>query len=130
MSHRIFTQEQQEELRKNIHVLSCTSNSMSYHPDFKKKVLHAYLKEYRNAREIFETEGFNLDLIGKKIPSQCIARWKRDGIQRRSGRPKKKVFPSLEAENAYLKAQNHFLLQLRAKRAERHSSRKRNTPLS
>lgn len=127
MSHRIFSEEQQNELRKNVHVLSCTSKSITYHLDFKKKVLHAYLNEYRNAKEIFETEGFNLDLIGKRTPSQCIARWKRDGIKERSGRPKKKVFASLEAENAYLRAQNHFLLQLRAKRAEQHSGRKRNT---
>ena len=127
MSKRIFTTQQQEELRKNIHVLSCTEKSISYHPDFKKKVLHAYIKEYRNAREIFESEGFDLDMIGKDIPHQCIARWKRDGVNGKRGRLKKQVFPSLEAENAYLKAQNHFLLQLRAKRAERHSGRKRNT---
>jgi hypothetical protein len=127
MSHRIFSEEQQAELTKNVNVLSCTSKSITYHPDFKKKSLHAYLKEYRNAKEIFETESFNLDLIGKRTPGQCITRWKRDGIQGRSGRPKKKVFASLEAENAYLRAQNHFLLQLRAKRAEQNSGHKRNT---
>lgn len=127
MSHRIFSEEQQNELRKNVSVLSCTSKSITYDPDFKKKALHAYIKEYRNAKEIFETEGFNLDFIGKRTPSQCIARWKRDGIQKRSGRPKKKVFASLEAENAYLRTQNHFLLQLRAKRAEQNSGHKRNT---
>jgi hypothetical protein len=128
MSHRIFSEEQQKELRANVHVLSCTSKSISYHPDFKKKVLHAYLNEYRNAKEIFQTEGFNLDLIGKDIPGQCISRWKRDGICDTRGRPTKKVFASIEAELAYVKAENIYLKQLRAKRAEHHSGRMRSTP--
>lgn len=127
MSHRIFTHSQQEELQKNLHVRSCSAQSISYHQKFKKEVLHAYQNEYRNAREIFETAGFNLDIIGKDIPHQCISRWKRDGIEGKRGRTKKLVFPSLEAELAYVKAENIHLKQLRAKRAEQYSSRKKNT---
>ena len=126
MSHRIFTQNQQEKLQKNPNVLSCSSKSISYHQKFKQQAVHAYVKEYRNTREIFETAGFNLDILGKDIPHQCISRWKRDGITGKRGRNKKRVFPSLEAELAYLKAENTHLKQLRVARAEQYSDRKKN----
>ena len=126
MSKRILTKQQQNILRTNTHVSSCTSKSITYSKEFKRHVLHAYQEEYRNAREIFESAGFDLDIIGHDIPHQCITRWKRDGIEGKRGRSKKKAFPSLEAELAYVKAENTLLKQLRAQRAEQYSSRKKN----
>jgi hypothetical protein len=125
MSKRTFTEQQQNILRTNTNVSSCTSKSITYSKEFKRYVLHAYQEEYRNAREIFESAGFDLEIIGTDIPYQCIARWKRDGIEGRRGRSKKKVFPSLDAELAYVKAENTLLKQLRAQRAEQYSSRKK-----
>jgi hypothetical protein len=118
MSKRTFTQQQQDYLQSLNAVQSCTSKSITYTKEFKEHALHAYLQDYRNAKEIFESEGFDLDTIGHSTPNQCIARWKRDGIESRRGRPKKQVFPSLEAELAYVKAENALLRKLRAQRAE------------
>ena len=116
MAKRIFNKREREELERNRNVVSCSSKYISYTRAFKEYALHAYEHEYRNAREIFETADFDLKVIGKDIPHQCISRWKRNGIDGKKGRRKKKVFPSLEAEIAYLKAENRFLKQLRAKR--------------
>lgn len=127
MSKRIFNQQEIKIIKMNPNVQSCTSKSITYRTSFKSYALEAYVNDFRNAREIFETAGFDLDIIGHDRPHQCIARWKRDGTEGRRGRSKKKVFPSLEAELAYVKAENAFLKQLRAKRAEQYSSRKKNT---
>ena len=127
MKKRIFTKQQQDYLRSLNAVASCTANSITYTKEFKEYALHAYLTDYRNIKEIFESVGFNLDIIGHDRPHQCVSRWKRDGIEDTRGRTKKQVFPSLEAELAYVKAENAFLKQLRAKRAEQYSRRNRST---
>ncbi len=127
MSTRIFTPSVQQQLRNNPNVASCTAKSITYTKEFKEYALYAYQTEYRNAKEIFVSSGFDLDVIGHDIPHQCIARWQRYGIAGTRGRPKQVVFTTLEAELAYLKAENAFLKQLRAQRAEKYSSRNNNT---
>jgi len=117
MTKRILTKEQIEQLEQNPNVVSCSPKSISYHPDFKAKALHASMKDYRNSREIFESAGFDLKIIGNDVPHQCISRWKKNGITGKRGGVKR-VFPTLEAQVAYLKAENAFLRKLRAKRAE------------
>jgi hypothetical protein len=133
MSKRIFTQEQINELLKNNYVTSCREKSISYHKDFK---LFA-VKQYESglpAREIFTQAGFDERVIGSKTPRRCLQRWMKvfrtKGVNhlsletrgRGGGRPKthwasdREKLKYLEAQVAYLRAENAFLAKLRKKR--------------
>lgn len=135
MSKRIFTQEQIRELLKNPCVAKCSAKSITYNPDFKASAVRQHKEQYVTVKEIFVRAGFNLELIGQEIPKKCLERWckiyKTKGVENltkegrgRLGRPRTRRLPDadrikrLEAENAYLKAENDFLAKLRAKRAE------------
>ena len=81
---------------------------------------------------IFEEAGFDLALIGKNIPIECLRRWRRvygiKGVEKLNvetrgkggGRPRKngltdaEKIKRMEVEIAYLKAENDFLAKLRA----------------
>jgi len=135
MSKRIFNKEQVVELTKNKNVKKCSEKSITYDKDFKIKAVKQYYDEYMMPNEIFEQAGFDLNIIGRETPKNCLRRWKktsqRKGITALStenrgkggGRPKKIKDKSdkdkierLEATVAYLKAENDFLAKLRAKR--------------
>lgn len=118
MTKRIFTPQELKQLQSNRNVEQCTLRSITYHQAFKQQALREYQEAYRTPQEIFIGAGFDLKIIGTETPKQCIARWKRDGTGGKRGRKKKQVFNSQEAEIAYLRAENAFLKQLRAKRAE------------
>lgn len=135
MSKRIFNKEQMVELSKNKNIKKCSEKSITYNKKFKIKAVKQYYDEYMVPNEIFEQAGFDLNIIGRKTPKGCLSRWKkifqRKGINalntetrgKGGGRPKKIINKSdkdkierLEAENVYLKAENDFLVKLRAKR--------------
>ena len=137
MSKRIFTKEQIKELSKNKNVEKCSEKSITYSKEFKMKAVKQYYEEYLVSKEIFIQAGFELEIIGKDIPKQCLVRWKKKyqnkgevafkqenrGRAKGGGRPKKyKNEPDkdklerLEATVIYLKAENDFLVKLRAKR--------------
>jgi transposase-like protein len=81
---------------------------------------------------IFEEANFNLALIGRDAPNECLRRWRKiynfRGADRLSvetrgkggGRPRKngltdaEKIKRMEVEIAYLKAENDFLAKLRA----------------
>jgi hypothetical protein len=135
MSKRIFTQEQIDELLQNPNVLRCSEKSISYHKDFKIFAVKKY-ELGLPASQIFMQAGFNIDIIGRKKPKWCLGRWQEvlrtKGLQELSietrgrgkggGRPKtnwsneKEKLKYLEAQVAYLKAENTFLAKLRKKR--------------
>ncbi len=134
MSKRIFTPEEISGLLKNKYVARCSEKSITYHKDFKVIAIR-YYESGLPATEIFKQAGFNLDVIGRKIPKSCLRRWlkvaKTKGIQDLSvetrgrsggGRPKtrfaddKEKLKYLEVQVAYLKAENAFLARLRKKR--------------
>lgn len=137
MSKRIFTREQIEELSKNKNVIKCSEKAISYNKKFKVSAVTEH-EQGLTPQEIFRDAGFNLNLLGRKIPKGCLRRWSKtyrlkgkEGLEIESrgkgaggGRPKTKNLTDsekikwLEAENAYLKAENDFLVKLRAKRAE------------
>lgn len=136
MSKRIFTKEQIEALKRNPNVKNCSERSILYNNDFKIKAVKQY-KEGLTGKEIFETAGFDLNTIDKDTPKECLKRWNRiykkkgiAGLEKdfreiNSGRKIKKVeiiekdrIKRLEAEVAYLKAENDFLIKLRAKRSK------------
>jgi transposase-like protein len=137
MSKRMFTSEQVGELSKNENVVKCSEKSITYSQEFKIKAVGLYDEQYVGSREIFRRAGFDLNVIGNERAEDCLIRWK--GIFRKKGalglaeirgkngikgRPKPKHLTDpekikyLEAQVAYLKAENDFLAKLRAKRAE------------
>jgi len=136
MSKRRFTKEEMEILSKNENVSNCSEKSITYSKAFKVKAVKEY-QEGKSAREIFIKAGFNVTLIGRDNPVEHIRQWNRivktKGLEtlkketrgKKGGRPKKPKdltdadkIKRLEAEVAYLKAENDFFIKLRAKRAE------------
>ena len=137
MSKKIFTKKQIEELLKNENIATCSDRSITYSKNFKIKEIRLY-EQGLTSREIFKQAGFDLKVLGKGNPKDCLRRWKRivkkkgrGGLSEARGkegvRPKKIPVPfgvkgksdkgkikRLEAEIAYLKAENDFLAKLRA----------------
>ena len=142
MSKRIFTKEQIKLLSENIHIASCSERYVEYRNEFKRSAIKQYNEHSLAPGEIFKLAGFDASLIGRDTPQKCLGRWRKTfklkgelGLSvktkgRRKKTPKdindKDKIERLEAEVAYLKAENDFLVELRAKRAERNSSQKRN----
>jgi transposase-like protein len=146
MSKRIFTEEQINGLLKNTHISRCSERSITFTKDFKLLAIKLYEQGLASS-DIFRDAGFDLNLIGRQQPKECLKRWLRvfrtkdeDGLSehrgklKRGGRPKTKGITEadkimrLEAEIAYLKLENDFLAKLRAKRAESNSGRRKNIP--
>lgn len=135
MNKRIFSEDEQNKLSTNHNVLKCSSRSVTYTTKFKIRAVKKY-ELGLTATEIFRNAEFNLDLIGKEIPNDCLRRWRRivkrkgfSGLseargKKKGSRPKKNKMSTterlkyLEAEVKYLKAENSFLVELRARRAE------------
>lgn len=143
---KIFTEEEMAELRKNPCVLDCTSKSIIYSNEFKCRALTLH-KEGVSAKEIWRRAGFDILRWKKDYCKDTIKDWKRivarsgiEGLTRprgtqATGRPKTKYITTedrikrLELQVRYLEAENSFLAELRAKRAERNSGRNRSSRL-
>ena len=134
MSKRIFTQEQIEVLLNNPNVRRCSERSVTYTKEFKIYAVQQHHTYGHTAREIFLRAGFDPVIIGSDTPRDRLKAWQRivrtKGSEalvetRGHGRPRIKGVTEedrikrLEAENAYLKAENAFLAKLR-KAAGRH----------
>jgi len=118
MSNKLFTKEDIEELSKNPHVQSVSPKGITYTDAFKEIFLESYAQE-KLPREIFEANGFRVEVLGIKRIHGAQSRWtkayKIDGItglkDRRkgnSGRPRTKNL-TMEEKNARLKAEIHML---------------------
>lgn len=136
MSKRKFREDQINDLLDNKNVTKCSDKAITYSTEFKVRAVQQYLVEGVSAKEIFREAGFDLLIIGTDTAKRRLSDWRRiykvkgsDGLVRETrgrlgGRPKLKGLTEtekiarLEAEVAYLKAENHFLARLRAKRAE------------
>jgi len=133
MSKRIFTKEEIATLLRNENVARCSEKSISYDKDFKILAVRKYQKGL-SASEIFRQAQFNVDMIGRETPKDCLHRWKKifkdkgeaglkvDGrsTNNSQGRPKdisnltdEEKMKRLKAEVAYLKEENRFLAKLR-----------------
>lgn len=135
MSKRLFTKEEIASLLKNKHVVRASEKSITYHAGFKLAAVQQY-QEGLSPSAIFREAGFNLALIGRKTPKWCLDGWREiynakgmaglqnDGRGTHSkGRPRglagmsgKEKLKYLEAQVAYLKAENSFLAKLRKQR--------------
>lgn len=138
MNKRFFTLEELEALRANKNVLKCSEKAITYSKEFKLTAVMQYNEQGLSPREIFSQAGFDLKIISNERADDCLLRWKRvfkrkgaEGLSevrgmnsRNGGRKKTKNLTNqekikyLEAQVAYLKAENDFLAKLRAKRAE------------
>ena len=135
MVKKVYTKEQKEFLLRNRNVSKCGKGVITYATEFKIKAVRQYHQEYMTPKEIFVEAGFDIDLIGKNKPKNCLERWGNiykgkgvSGLLESSGtrgRPKKakdksdkKRIERLELEIEYLKAENDFLAKLRAKRKQ------------
>lgn len=140
MSKRIFTEEQMNSLLNNQNVLRCSSKSITYSHTFKIDAVRQYIEKGVGAKQIFKEAGFDLEVIGRGLPKECLGRWcrnyKRRGensllVEKRGkgngidkGRPRLRGLTDaekikrLELTVLYLKAENDFLAKLQAKRAE------------
>jgi transposase-like protein len=134
MSKRRFTTAQIIELSDNPNVAKCSAKSITYAKEFKLRAVNQYQNEGYSPRMIFKEAGFGRHLIGEGTPDECLRRWRRRqtvsglaslntearGKSGRGGRPKTRGLSDadkinrLEIENAYLKAENDFLVKLRA----------------
>lgn len=134
MGKRILTIEQIETLKRNPNVKNCSKWSITYSNDFKIKAV----KEFEGGltpRDIFDKAGLDLKIIGRDAPKESIKHWnrtyKKTGLlrlqtenrglnwgQNKLGITEKDKIKRLETEVAYLKAENDFLIKLRAKRAK------------
>lgn len=140
MNKRRFSIEQINELTGNKNVAKCSEKSISYTSAFKIKAVKQYNEEGLVPNQIFKEAGLDLRLIGKHNPKDCLRLWRKiyeakgeEGLSTENrgkskggggGRPKtkfkdeKEKIKYLEAENAYLKAENDFLAKLRGLRRE------------
>jgi transposase-like protein len=136
MSKRRFTPEQIADLLKTCHITKCSEKAMTYSKEFKVSAVRQYLVDGKSPKDIFLGANFDLSVIGRDTPKECLQNWRRiykakgeiglrtESRGRSGGRPTMKGLTEseriayLEAEVAYLKAENDFLAKLRAKRAE------------
>jgi putative transposase len=83
MSKKHITPNEQERLSRNSHVLRVSEKSITYADEFKRLFIDQY-ELGRTPREIFEANGFDIEMLGMKRIEQCADRWKKayekDGI--------------------------------------------------
>src|SRR3989344_737538 len=139
-----FSNEELVELRKHPCVFSCTSKSVNYTYEFKKHALDEYENGVR-PKDIWRQAGFDVSKWKDHYFRLTIRDWKRivrrgnlsslhnqGGVQHDDGmtqslKTEKDKIKRLELQVRYLQAENAFLAQLRAKRAESSSGRHKNT---
>lgn len=100
MSKKLFSRAEQDHLSNNKYVKKVSDKSITYSDEFKRLFIDEYM-EGKTPREIFESRGFDVEILGIKRVEQCADRWKRayerDGIigladsrKGTSGRPLKR----------------------------------------
>lgn len=132
MNRRTFTSRQIAELSKNKNVRRCSNKSIMFRREFKVRAVKEYNEEGLSAVGIFESAGFNLQIIGKRAPNRLMNQWN-TAIRKKSGnfliQDKVESFgnterrigsirdmKNLKAKVAYLQAENDFLAKLRARK--------------
>lgn len=140
----IFSNEEIVELKKNPCVFNCTSKSVHYTYEFKRRAIDMYTQGV-GPKEIWRRAGFDVSKWKKDYFVLTIRDWKRivvrngtEGLNKMGGLqydrgPKhtgNDKLRRLELQVKYLEAENDFLAKLRAKRAESNSGQVKNTKSS
>ncbi len=122
----VLSDSDRKKLSKNPNVLKVTDKNIAYTPEFKVRAVEKHLAG-ESYNEIFVDAGIDLSLFEQDYSRKCITRWLKsynksgaEGFKTEArgksstGRPKGRKFKSLEAEVAYLRAENDFLKKLNA----------------
>jgi hypothetical protein len=118
MSKKHFTEKEIKNLSSNPNVKSVSSKAITYSEEF-KRIFIAEDKNGKLPRQIFEENGFDVDVLGMFRITRAAYRWRttyndsgvlglRDSRKDKSGRPSKKEL-TLEEKNAKLEAQLQLL---------------------
>lgn len=110
------------------------SKQTKYSKEFKIKAVKQYNEEGLTPKEIFKQSGLDLSKTTKKNPGHCLSRWNKTYKEKgekgfsnsrkgQGGRPRilkfkneKEKIKYLELQVKYLKAENDFLIKLRAQK--------------
>ena len=139
-----FSSDEIAELRRNPCVFDCTEKSVYYTHEFKRRALELYAQGIET-KEIWRRSGFDVRKWKKHYFRLTLRDWRRvversglEGLMNPGGTPhdrgpdhtNKDTIKRLALQVKYLQAENDFLAQLRAKRAESNSGRIKNTESS
>lgn len=134
---RQFSAFEIKQLENNPNILRVSDRSITYHPEFKKVAVQAYLSG-ATPTQIFIDHGFEVAIIGKEQPSRSLRRWRKTyekygevGLENdfrgkgSTGRPSDKMLSAAEklkkaeARIKYLEAENEFLKSSRHAKGRR-----------
>jgi transposase len=128
MSKKTFTEREIKTLSDNPHVKSVSPKGITYTEDL-KRIFIAENEKGKSPRQIFEENGFDIDIIGIDRIQSSGKRWRaayrdngvvglKDTRKGNSGRPRDKELSleeklaRLEAANNLLKAENELLKKI------------------
>lgn len=128
MSNKIFTKEEVKILSKNKYVKTVSEKAITYTDEF-KRIFIAENEKGKFSIEIFEENGFDIDMLGLDRIRSSGKRWRanyrKDGIcglsdtrALNAGRPSEKElsieekYERLKAQNNLLKAENELLKKI------------------
>jgi len=123
MDKQTYTADQIKKLKRNKNITRCSATTVRYNKAFKQAAIKQY-NEGMSAVEIFQNADIDLGIIGKYAPNHLMHQWRastRAKVEKKED-PLDKPHNNLEmlrSQVAYLKAENHFLAQLRAKKRKR-----------
>lgn len=131
MERTIYSKSQIKVLLNNPNVNRCSSKSVTYSKEFKVKAVKDYYDQGLGANAIFQNADFDLTVLGKDKPENCLKRWRkiykaqgatglrveRRGKNASGRRPKGDESDKgyLKTKIAYLEAENAFLRKLKTK---------------
>jgi transposase-like protein len=120
MPRKTFTTEQVRKLSKNKHISHCGLNTVRYSKIFRQEAVRQY-EAGLTAVEIFQNAEIDLAIIGKYSPNHLMHQWRTalKPKQPKNTDPLSKPHNNMErlrAEVVYLREENRFLAQLRARK--------------
>lgn len=131
MERSIYLPEQIKALLANPNVVKCSDKAITYSKKFKLQAIKDYYEQGLGPNAIFVKAGFDLSILGKDKPKNCLKLWRKvyktkgeKGLNTESRgknggrRPKDKQSADVEylqTKVAYLEAENAFLRKLKTK---------------
>ena len=131
MERSIYLPEQIKALLSNPNVVKCSDKAITYSKKFKLQAIKDYYEQGLGPNAIFVKAGFDLSILGKDKPKNCLKLWRKvykakgeKGLNTESRgknggrRPKDKQSADVEylqTKVAYLEAENAFLRKLKTK---------------
>ena len=130
MNRSLYSAEHIKALQDNPNVAKCSSKTITYRKEFKISAVKEYYEQGLGPSAIFQKAGFNLDVLGRDKPKNCLKLWRKvykvkgeEGLSTESRgrmggrRPADKSVnvEYLQTKIAYLEAENNFLRKLKTK---------------